>query len=435
MGRRVSALFGDALARSAAASFLVNAAALGMAMAVQVIFARWLGPAEYGIYAFVTACLALLIVPALGGLDTASLRFVAAYNARGERAALEAFTSFARGRVFAMASAIAAALVVLAIGGGEALGTGLASAIIVGAMVLPLNGLVVLRTSVLQASGRAVSAQAIQGIVRPLMLFALLAFLFVGGYGLTSAVALGATGAVAAVTLAVLSRSRDRAAKTDRREQPVEPLDETWIAAARQLAVMSAAQAVLLQADVVLLGMMSTTTEAGAYSVASRLATIVSFGITAVNAILAPRIAALYVEGRHEELQSTVRLASVLSLAYAVPVVIVLAVTGHWLLTWFGPGFTSAYPVLLVLAAGQLAIVCAGSVGFLMTMTGHEEDATGAFVWSAATAVLGASVLIPRFGAMGAALGTVVGILVRTALLTVRVRRRVGIVAGAAALR
>jgi len=79
---------------------------------------------------------------------------------------------------------------------------------------------------------------------------------------------------------------------------------------------------------------------------------------------------------------------------------------GKIILNAFGPGFDAAYPALVVLVFGQIVNALAGSVGFLMIMTGHQRQMAyilcGVAVMNAA---LNAA-FVPMYGLMGAAAAT-----------------------------
>jgi hypothetical protein len=69
--------------RLAGAVFLIRVASAVLAYGSQVLFARWMGSHEFGIYVYVTTWV-LLLGPALDlGLGTAAQRFIPEYRDRG----------------------------------------------------------------------------------------------------------------------------------------------------------------------------------------------------------------------------------------------------------------------------------------------------------------------------------------------------------------
>ena len=72
----------------------------------------------------------------------------------------------------------------------------------------------------------------------------------------------------------------------------------------------------------------------------------------------------------------------------------------------FGAEFVAARWGLTILVLGQLINVGVGSVGYLMIMTGHQNQSTYIFGFSALANVILNALLIPRFGTIGAAIAT-----------------------------
>lgn len=76
------------------------------------------------------------------------------------------------------------------------------------------------------------------------------------------------------------------------------------------------------------------------------------------------------------------------------------------LLSLFGSEFTVGYSALVILTVGQLVNALAGSVGFIMTMTGHQREAAWVTFGSTVLNISLNAILIPRFGIEGAATAT-----------------------------
>ncbi|MEO0985183.1 MAG: polysaccharide biosynthesis C-terminal domain-containing protein [Cyanobacteria bacterium J06639_14] len=72
----------------------------------------------------------------------------------------------------------------------------------------------------------------------------------------------------------------------------------------------------------------------------------------------------------------------------------------------FGPEFIAAKGSLIVLILGQLVNVGAGSVGYLMTMTGYQNQSALVMVVSALANVILNLMGIHFFGIIGAAIAT-----------------------------
>ena len=117
------------------------------------------------------------------------------------------------------------------------------------------------------------------------------------------------------------------------------------------------------QIDVLMLGWLRDTTEAGIYVIVARIAGLVTLPLTAVNMAFAPTIAALHARGERDRLQSTVTMTSwwitLGALAIALPL---FAAAGFWL-SWFGAAFVAGAAGLQIMLCAQLVHGLTGSIG------------------------------------------------------------------------
>jgi len=418
---------GVVLTRGAIGSFAVRVGVAGSAFALQLLLTRLLGPEEFGRYIYALSWIAFISQVGVLGFDTASLRFVSAHEANREWGPLRGFLR----RSFQASVALSLALSVVMAGSvwllRDRLPPGIGSPLAAAAFLLPLVAVLQVAVSQLQALRRVVVGQGVQGLLRP-ALIAMILVVAVLGWG-TRPTALSAitanvlaTAVACGLGLVLLRRALPAAVRTAEAEYRT----MAWIRTAVPLFLITAAQIILAQTDILMLGTMSGTTVAGVYAVASQLATLITFAIMAANTIVAPMIASLHAQRRAADLQRVLTLSARGVLVYAVPVAIGLVAAGRFMLGWFGPVFVDGYASLLLLSVGQLAIVVCGSVGFLLTMTGHEIVATRVIGMSALVNVALNAALIPKYGMAGAAVATSIATVMRSVVLSVHVRRLLG---------
>ncbi len=418
---------GATLARRSVGVFGVRVLVAATAFGLQAFLTRLLGPEEFGRYIYAVSWILFISQVGVLGLDTASLRFISAYEAQGRWPALHGFVrrsvQFASGLSLVLAAGLLTAVWLL----GDRLAPGLARPITIASVLLPLTVLLQLLVSQLQALRRVVLGQGVQGLLRPALIVTGLGALVGLGWSegtALAAIAMNTAATFVAVLLAwaMLRRVLPGAVLA------AAPVFENgaWLGTAVPLFLITAAQLILTQTDVLMLGAMVGTTQAGVYAVASQLSTVITFAIMSLNAILAPMIASLHAQGRRAELQRVLTLSSRGVLAFAVPTVVILAAAGPLVLQVFGSGFAGAYIPLLILSGGQLTIALCGSVGFLLTMTGHERVATAVIGLTALTNIGLNLLLIPRYGLVGAAIATSTATALRSLVLSVYVRRLLG---------
>lgn len=429
MGQRLARSdLGDTLLRGALGVFTINAAGAALAFGTQVLLARVMGAGHFGVYVYVLSWVTILVLVGKMGMDEALLRFVAAYTARKEWDALSGVLRFVALLVLTASILLGGAGAIAVWILEERLSSELAWTLWIGFALLPVMALTYLRQAALRALGRAASALMPDQILRPLLLAGLVVVAFFGlGRQVDGATAmvlnLGAATVAFLVGVVWLARSLPANAKGAR---PVYQARQ-WVVVALPLFLISGMHIVHNQTDILMIGSLLGTREAGIYAAATRIATLVLAGLIAVNTIVAPMISRLYATDRIDELQRIVSQAARRILFVSLPVGLALAVLGRWVLSFFGAEFVEGSAALVILIGGQLINALAGSVGFLMMMTGHEREAASIMTVSVVLNVGLNAVLIPVFGMEGAAFATALTTALWNILMLLYVQRRLGI--------
>jgi O-antigen/teichoic acid export membrane protein len=420
----------DSFASGALWSLAVNGAGAAVALVVQVYIARTLGESEYGRYVYVLAWMNLAAWVARIDLDACASRFIAAYTATERPGFARGFIRRSHQIVWALASTLAVLGVASLTIARPALEPGIWAAGLAACALMIPTAVILHSAACLQGFKRVVASQAPNLIMRPLVFGGIV--VAVAAWvtrSLTAADALLANLAATAVALAVTWRPLSQVRR--RTVGEVAPQYETrlWLRTAAGFVFVSLAQLILsTQVDLLVVGSLVSTDDAGTYGVASQLAALVVFGANAVAVLGAPIIAELHATRRIAELERFTRLFGTANLALALPVLLVLAIAGPMILRQFGPTFVEGYSTMLVLAGAQLLVAAIGTqAGYLLTMTGHEVLAGRIVGISAGLNLALTFLLTPMFGVLGTAAATAVAVAARTVLLTSQVRRTLGV--------
>ncbi|MFC6670558.1 oligosaccharide flippase family protein [Marinobacterium aestuariivivens] len=161
-------------------------------------------------------------------------------------------------------------------------------------------------------------------------------------------------------------------------------------------------------------------------AVAQRTAMLTSFVLTAVNLVVAPRFAAMHKKGDIDAMRRVALTSVRLMLLAATPMVAVMLLLPDRLMWLFGNEFVEGAHLLQILAIGQFINVATGSVGFLLSMTGHEKDLRNNLLLVAPCSVLLSFLVIPVYGATGAAVATAVAVAAQNLMAVYWVRKRLG---------
>jgi O-antigen/teichoic acid export membrane protein len=410
------------LARGALWSLAIVGGGYAISFGVQVLLTRSLGPVDYGHYVYTLAWMNAALLIAKLELDTAALRFVGMYVGAKQWPLLRGFLT----RSHQIVGAASLTVTVLGFAIVWALRDRFPHALVesywMACTLLPVTALLQFVASCLQGFKKVRESQAPSVVMRPLLFGALLALttnVFHVRPSASGAIALN----LAATIAALLVTAKFLFTFIPPEARQVDPAYDTrtWLHTALGLLVIAAAQLILAtQSDVLVVGTLLGTTEAGMYGVASQLAVFISFGVSALIFIALPMIADLHARARRAELQHLVTLISRGSIAVSLPMVLVLLIEGRTLLRWFGPSFARAFPVLVVLCAAQFIAATTGILaGFLLTLTGHQRQAAIIVVGSAMLNLALSLSLTSLFGSIGTAAATTTTMLLRSAVLAI----------------
>lgn len=398
---------GAILARGASAFLVVQVLGLGVSFGLQVLLARAMGAESYGTYVYVASWMALLLLVCRMGFGTASLRFVAAFRAQGDWPRLRGYLRTSQ-RVVGLASlGVAGATALVAWGLGTHMPAATSATLLVASLALPVLAFLQLWSHILRGLQRVLASQVPATLVQPALLglaagVCVLAWPRLLDAPLAMALHAGSGLAAAALSFASLRRAVPEPART---AAPAgEPRE--WLRVALPLLAVNALLVVQERADVLAVGSLLGPAEAGIYGAASRVASLIAFGLTAVNAWAAPLVSDLHARGDRAGLERLVRLAARAIFVVTLPLCVGVALFGRQVLAAFGPEFQVAHGALVLLAGSQLVNALAGPVGFLMTMTGRQDTAARILAVHTALGIVLCLVLVPRWGILGAAAAT-----------------------------
>lgn len=373
-------------------------------MVSQLVLARTMKLDSFGVYATIIAWTTVLSLFGGFGMPLAGVRFLPVYRARGEWASFRRFLQLACGLGVLSSVAIGIGFVVLFLSVLSFRPD--AKAAMAGAPLILLLCLTALGVVSLQAMQLPLRAEALPNLVRPLLIA-----LVVGGTGwlagppdapLALALTALATLIIMVTTLVALWRVLP-ANLPKSRSLAAEP---AWIASGLAFLVSGAAMSLIERVDTILVSAQIGPGEAGIYSVASRLALMVGFALSSVNALLAPMSADLFARGDLAGLQRCLANGALLSTALGIVVAALLLISGSFLLHLFGPAFSRASPALAVLTAGQLLQAMCGSAFGMLAVAGRNRVLVIIMVAAIGFDVALCLLLIPLLGQMGAALAT-----------------------------
>lgn len=417
---------GDDLIRSAGLAFLLRAFGAGLAFAFNVAIGRLLGAEGAGLYFLALSVVSIGAVVTKLGLDSVILRFVAAGVATDDWGQVRS--------VFVIGLRAAGALSFIVSLGVFLAAPWLATAVFSEpAMLEPLRfisfamfafAMMTLLAEALKGLQYIGSSMLVSGIIYPVVGLIAIYPLSLWKESAGAALAyLAGTSVAALVGLYLWYRALAG------RDGPRSLTHKTLIASARPLWLMSLInQAALPWLPLFLLGIWGSPAESGVFGAATRVAMVVTLLLSSVNAVIAPRFAALHAQNKHDQIARTGRLFTLIVTVAASPVLLVMIFAGDEIMGLFGPDFRIGGTALAILAIGQAVNAMTGSVGYLLIMTGHEKDMRTASILAVATLIAVAIFTMPHNSLLGAATANAAAIIVNNVFATIMVKIRLNII-------
>ena len=416
--------------------FAALVAGAGFSFLFNVLLARVIGASGVGLYFISTTIVDIGATVSRLGLESTVLRFTAIANHQGDRASLAALYRKSLGLAVgaALIIAVPAWFIVSTIGlGGNRAGELRA--------MLPL---VVL--SFAPVAVRAIQAEFYKGIGAPgtgALVHSMLPpfVLLIGGMILWRVAAIDFQDVVliyvavtfAAMIVGLVAWSR-RMPGIWRQHGAFDT--RLLLRTSLPLLFVSFGYLAMNWTDILVLGSYADPSEVGFYGVARRLTILTTtFVMASVNSVAGPQFAALHAQRNDAELARFVRQCTFWMLAATLPVILALLIFPEIVLGLFGPQFEQGAWPLRILALGQLIMIGIGPVETLLIMTGHEKLMRNIIGATAVANVIGNLLLVPLYGAVGAASSTAFCLAAMDIACLLMVRRKLNITTWSARVR
>lgn len=419
-------LGGADINRSALIALAIRIAAAGLGFAAHVVLARALGASEYGIYSYVWVWVTIGGFLASLGLSEAAVRFIAEYRDTGRGGAARSFVKTSIAIVGTLSSAIAAAGAVVLYLAADHFPQAYFIPALLALACLPVFALQDLLEGHALAFSWTGLAHVPPYVVRQTLIILFLLAALAAAFPPTAATAVGVVFAAGlAATLAQLIIYLRRLRSALDHEAPGRHT-RLWLTTAFPMMLTNAFQLVLTFSDIIVLGLFVDPHTVALYFAATRLSSQVTAVQFSVTSAVAQRMAGLGATGNRQALTSLIHRSTRWIFWPTLGVTLGVVALGWPLLWLFGPDFTAAYPVLLILAAGLLARAATGGAEDALKMLGHERSEFRAKALSTIINLVLNFGLIPWFGIYGAAIATATSMLAYAVSLELLTRRLVG---------
>lgn len=407
-------------------SILIRVVNAVLLFGIGVLLARTLGPEEYGSYALVMAIIMVAAIPATAGAPNLFVREIAKAKTKSNWNYIWRLFKWYFKSITIYSFLLFLAFVLAVQLGSKGLDGKLLASLIYGLWLVPLLSMVLTIGASLRGLGKVVFGQIPNTIIAPVFfLLLIVVMVFIGD--LTAVVAIRLKIISTCIALVIGGAFLYKLLK--RKVSKVnDDNDIIKFSSLLSLTLIGGFQILLVNIDILVIGVLCSNEDVGVYKVAVQLSNLVVFGLYSINQILHPKFATLYSQNELERLKKLVSYSSKIILMVAIPPVLLLTVTSGKVLTLlFGSYYATGSMVLCILAIGQLINASFGSVGALLNMTGNENDTLKGMVVALVMNVILNLILVPIYGPEGAALSTAASCLTWNVILRLSVKKRLKI--------
>jgi O-antigen/teichoic acid export membrane protein len=410
--------------RLAGAVFLMRVASAALVYLSSVLFARWMGTFEFGVFVYVWTWV-LLIGSALDlGLGTAAQRFIPEYRERGQIELLRGYLS--RTRWLALGYALIATL--LCAGTVYLLSPYLdhftVIPLYVACVALPAFAVGSVQDGIARSYDWVGLAIVPAYIARQLLLTALMAAAYFGGLPVNAitAIALSAVAFWLPMLVQTIMLNRRLTAR-------VAPGPKThdvglWIRTGLPILMAESFYLLLTHTDLLMLEQFRSPDHVAVYYAAVKTLALVAFIHFSVAAAMAHRVAAYHAAGDRAALATFIRKAMHLTFWPSLAAIALLLLCGKPILALFGPEFTEGYHLMFILAVGLLARATIGPMERFCNVMGEQRICAAVYGGAFAVNIGLCFLLIPPFGAAGAAFAISTALIIETVALVMLLKWR-----------
>jgi len=410
----------------AGAAFAIRVFSAALIYLSQILFARWMGSFEFGIYVYVWTWVLLIGDLADLGLASAAQRFIPAYTSPKAFDLLRGFLN--RSRWIAVVSAMIIA--VLGIGTVKLIEAHLSDYVVLPLMTacatLPFYALMQTQDGIARSYNWIHLALLPPYIVRHTVMLLLMAAAYLLSFPTNAETAVTAVGVSFALTVIwqtiVLNRKLKRTVEPGPRAYET----KAWFRISLPILMVEGFYLLLSNTDILVLQQFRSPEDVAHYYAAAKTLTLIAFVHFAVSTAVAHRFSEYHVTADHARLRQILTDSIRWTFWASVAATVVILAVGRPLLSLFGASFVEGYYLMFILAAGLMARAAVGPVERLLNMLGEQNACAAVYATAFAINLVLCVTLIPTIGVAGAAVATTTALIVESLLLFWATKHRLG---------
>ncbi len=174
--------------------------------------------------------------------------------------------------------------------------------------------------------------------------------------------------------------------------------------------LISLSTALLAALPILFLDYFTNEKTVGIFSVAFKIASLISLILTVINTMAAPKFAELFWNDKKVELQKLINQASKIMFWVSLVISIAIILFSNQILLTFGEEYKNARVILIIIVIGQFINSASGSVGIFMNMSGNQKYSRNIMLVTLILVSILYLIFSPKYGVLGVAIINTIGI-------------------------
>lgn len=381
-------------------------------LAITFILARILGAEGYGLYNLASMTATIAGGLALFGLDTAAVRYIAAFRSQRDEEGIWGTIQITLGLTFVFSIMVAAGLYVLANPIAIELFSEpeLAPLLRLSSIFVPLVALNVTFPAVTRGFKEKMY-YTVMGEIILKTAFRLIITIILAVIGLNVVGALvtyGLPEAFAIILLIYYLNSKMFSLKRPLRQARYE--FKSILAFSAPIYLSKLLLTFKGQIQTVLVGALDSVTGVGIYTIASRFNLMGTMALSAITSATAPIFSELYTKNDLKQLGQIYQITTKWAFTFNLPIFLTMILFPEALMTIFGKSFVGGATALTILAWAAMVDAGTGLCGNILDMTGYTKLKFFNTFMQVISSIGLSFLLIPRWGIVGAATAALVSV-------------------------
>lgn len=401
--------------KASSLSLFIRLGGVGLMLLVHILFARTLSKNDYGLYIYAINLLQILALISRSGLENNALRFATLYKEKNSKKKLQEYLSLAF--IFpVIISVLIILLMVFIVFLLNNPASALSMTYMYIAWIIAFYAILGNMQSSLQAIKKIFFSQIFEQIILPILLLFILLIIINKQAEFNFQYAINSYGFIMFLLALICSIL---VFKFYNIKPTIPKISNSifWLKESIFLTLNNLITLLLNRIDLLLLGLFLLTSEIANYGVAGRIAGLVIFINAAIANITNPLIAELYHKKKYAEIRKMLKIIIIFALLFSLLTLAFLAITGKFILSFFGTEYISSYKILLILAFAQAFNLFPTSLSSILIISGKQKELFKISLISLIIIIILLLILIPQFGTIGAAISTLIGVFIANILL------------------